>query len=79
MEQLNQGVCSLLQLYCIVIGSIILKDVDTTLLTVSGSNWGVEHAANVGIRWNPEMKLPEAHPAICYGTVPTMKGITFLH
>ena len=39
------------------------------------SGWGVEHAANVGIKWLTKMNFPEAHPAQYFGKMRSIERI----
>jgi len=80
VDQINRGVCvtSLINpihnTQSLHMRLTCLQNINDVLISQSGSNWSVEHAANIGIRWDPEMKLPAAHPAVCYGPVLTLTG-----
>jgi hypothetical protein len=43
-------------------------------METSGSKWTVEHAANVGVQWDPAMKFPTSHPATLYGSLHSING-----
>ncbi len=45
------------------------------MLEQSASNWGVEHAANIGIKWLPKMDFPSEHPAKYFGKMHSIERI----
>ncbi len=73
IENVNTTV--ILEFYLLLLSNVFVQDIEASLLLVSGSKWQVEHAANIGIQWDPAMKFPTSHPSTLYGSLLSKKGI----